>query len=150
MLIERSSKSTFQWGKLRENIKSRHCFHQSEQRKKANNERDQADESSETTSSNLFKNFTEELEEFVENARKKKDQDDGSDRMNIEQSEASKSDDLFAVLTAQNIKNKASSAFKLPYNLKKLRSAVEGVAEELIIDSRETTPAEDEDEQIDR
>lgn len=71
-----------------------------------------------STSSNLFKNFTEELEEFAENARKKKDQDDGSDRMNIEQSEASKPDDLFAVLTAQNIKNKASSAFKLPYNLK--------------------------------
>ncbi len=37
--------------------------------------------------------------------------------MNIEQSEALKPDDLFAVLTAQNIKNKASSAFKLPYNL---------------------------------
>ena len=34
LVIERSSKSTFQQGKLRENIKSRHCFHQSEQRKR--------------------------------------------------------------------------------------------------------------------
>ena len=52
---------------------------------------------------------------------------------------------IFAVLTAYDQKNKASSAFKLPENSRWFRAAVGGVAEEPIIDCRETTPAEDSD-----
>lgn len=52
---------------------------------------------------------------------------------------------VFAVLTAQDSENMASSAFKLPYNSKWFRKAVGGVAGEPIIDSREATPAGDED-----
>lgn len=51
--------------------------------------------------------------------------------------------DIFAVLTARDHKNKASSAFKLPQNSKWFRRASGGVAEEPTIDSREPTPAEE-------
>jgi hypothetical protein len=50
---------------------------------------------------------------------------------------------VFAVLTAHDQKNKASSAFKLPLNSRWFREAVGGVAEEPTINSREATPAED-------
>ncbi|KAL9118861.1 MAG: hypothetical protein Q9187_004583 [Circinaria calcarea] len=50
---------------------------------------------------------------------------------------------VFAVLTARDQKNKASSAFKLPHNSRWFHEAVGGVAEQPIIDSREATPAED-------
>lgn len=57
---------------------------------------------------------------------------------------------VFAILTAKDSKNKASSAFKLPHNSKWFCKAVEGiVAEESIIGSREATPAGDEDAQTD-
>ena len=60
---------------------------------------------------------------------------------------------VFAVLTASDQKNKASSAFKLPQNLTWFRKAIGGVAEEPTIDSREATPAanpqsDDEDEKL--
>ncbi len=61
---------------------------------KANKEKDRAEESFETASSESFKIFIDKLEEFVENAHENEDQNDKSDRMKIEQSEASKSDDL--------------------------------------------------------
>ncbi|MCJ1407503.1 hypothetical protein MMC19_001574 [Ptychographa xylographoides] len=51
--------------------------------------------------------------------------------------------EVFAVLTAYDQKNKASSAFKLPHNSKWFRPAAGGVAERPIINSREATPAED-------
>lgn len=50
---------------------------------------------------------------------------------------------VFAVLTAYDQKNKASSAFKLPLYSRWFRNAVGGVAEKPTIDSREATPAED-------
>ncbi|KJZ75273.1 hypothetical protein HIM_05467 [Hirsutella minnesotensis 3608] len=50
-------------------------------------------------------------------------------------------ENVFAVVTAYDLKNKASSALKLPHNSKWLRSAVGGVAETPTIDSREATPA---------
>lgn len=50
---------------------------------------------------------------------------------------------VFAVLTAYDHQNKASSAFKLQENSKWFREAVGGVAEEPTIDSREATPAEE-------
>jgi hypothetical protein len=50
---------------------------------------------------------------------------------------------VFAVLTACDQKNKASSAFKLPHNSRWFRKAVGGVAEKPTIDSRAVTPAED-------
>ncbi|KAK4981719.1 hypothetical protein LTR66_009760 [Elasticomyces elasticus] len=50
---------------------------------------------------------------------------------------------VFAVLTACDSKNKASSAFKLPHNSRWFRKAIGGVAEEPTIESREATPAED-------
>jgi len=50
---------------------------------------------------------------------------------------------VFAVLTASDHRNKASSAFKLPQNAKWLRKATGGVAEEPTINSREQTPAAD-------
>ena len=49
---------------------------------------------------------------------------------------------VFAVLTARDEKNKASSAFKLNHNAKWFRKAIGGVEETPIIDSRQTTPAE--------
>lgn len=51
--------------------------------------------------------------------------------------------DVFAVLTAQDSKNRASSAFKLAHNARWFRPAVGGVAEKATIDSREPTPAID-------
>lgn len=48
---------------------------------------------------------------------------------------------IFAVLTAYDQKNKASSAFKLQENSKWFREANGGVAVEPTIDSREATPA---------
>lgn len=53
------------------------------------------------------------------------------------------SQDVFAVFTPCDHKNKASSAFRLPHNLRWLRPAVGGVADEPTINSREATPAED-------
>jgi hypothetical protein len=50
---------------------------------------------------------------------------------------------VFAVLTAYDGKNKASSAFKLPENSTWFRPSVGGVAIKPIIDSRQATPAED-------
>ena len=50
---------------------------------------------------------------------------------------------VFAVLTACDQKNKASSAFKLPLNSRWFREAMGGVAQEPTLDSREATPAED-------
>jgi hypothetical protein len=50
---------------------------------------------------------------------------------------------VFAVLTAYDQKNKASSAFKLPLNSRWFGEAVGGVAKEPTINSREATPAED-------
>jgi hypothetical protein len=50
---------------------------------------------------------------------------------------------VFAVLTACDQKNKASSAFRLPHNSIWFRKASGGVAEQPIINSREATPAED-------
>lgn len=58
---------------------------------------------------------------------------------------------VFAVLTACDQKNKASSAFKLPQNAKWFHKATGGVAEKPTLDSREATPAENpqsEDEEI--
>ena len=51
--------------------------------------------------------------------------------------------DVFAVLTAYDQKNKASSAFRLPLNSKWFCEAVGGVAALPTIDSREATPAEE-------
>ena len=48
---------------------------------------------------------------------------------------------VFAVLTANDQNNMASSAFSLPQNAKWFRKASGGVAENPIIDSREPTPA---------
>lgn len=50
---------------------------------------------------------------------------------------------VFAVLTADDQRNKARSAFKLPENSRWFREAVGGVAEAPTINSREATPAED-------
>ena len=50
---------------------------------------------------------------------------------------------VFAVLTASDQKNKASSAFKPPLNSRWFHGAVGGVAEEPTINSRNPTPAED-------
>ncbi|GAB0138366.1 hypothetical protein EsDP_00006601 [Epichloe bromicola] len=50
---------------------------------------------------------------------------------------------VFAILTARDQKNKASSAFRLKHNSKWLCIATGGVAETPIIESREATPAED-------
>ncbi len=61
---------------------------------KANKEKDRAEESSKTASSESFNIFINKLEEFVENTYEDEDQNDKSDCMKIEQSEASKSDDL--------------------------------------------------------
>ena len=60
---------------------------------------------------------------------------------------------VFAVLTASDEANKASSAFKLPQNITWFRKAIRGVAEEPTINSREVTPAanpqsDDEDEKL--
>lgn len=51
--------------------------------------------------------------------------------------------DIFAVLTAFDRKNKSTSAFKLSHNSRWFREAVGGVAQHPIIDYREATPAED-------
>lgn len=51
---------------------------------------------------------------------------------------------IFAVLTAYDQKNKASSAFKLEHNSTWFCKAAGGVAVEPTISSRETTPADDE------
>ncbi|KAI0407327.1 hypothetical protein F4802DRAFT_555044 [Xylaria palmicola] len=48
---------------------------------------------------------------------------------------------VFAVLTAQDSNNRASSAFKLAHNAKWFQPAVGGVAESATISSREPTPA---------
>ncbi len=48
---------------------------------------------------------------------------------------------VFAVLTAIDDRNKASSAFNLSQNVKWLRKATGGVAIKPTIDSREPTPA---------
>lgn len=53
---------------------------------------------------------------------------------------------VFAVLIAIDQRNMARSAFRLVHNLKWFREAIGGVAREPIIDSRETTPAVDEDD----
>ena len=61
--------------------------------------------------------------------------------------------DVFAVMTACDLKNRASSAFKLPHNSRWFRSATGGVADKPTMSSREATPAEDppsEDEHVDR
>jgi hypothetical protein len=50
---------------------------------------------------------------------------------------------VFAVLTPQDNKNKASSAFKLAHNARWFRPGVGGVAEKATISSREPTPAVD-------
>lgn len=50
---------------------------------------------------------------------------------------------VFAILTACDQINRASSAFQLPENSKWLQKAAGGVAEEPTISSREVTPAED-------
>jgi hypothetical protein len=50
---------------------------------------------------------------------------------------------VFAVLTAQDSKNRASTAFRLAHNARWFRPAVGGVAEKATIDSREPTPAVD-------
>ena len=52
---------------------------------------------------------------------------------------------VFVILTANDQKNKASSAFNLPQNSKWLHKAVGGIANEPTIDSREATPAEEPD-----
>lgn len=57
---------------------------------------------------------------------------------------------VFAVLTAHDQRNMASSAFKLVHNLKWFCSAKGGVANEPIIDSREPTPAVDENAQSEK
>lgn len=49
--------------------------------------------------------------------------------------------DIFAILTARDRENRANTAFGLAHNSKWFRRAMGGVAEEPIIDSRETTPA---------
>ena len=61
---------------------------------KANKEKDRAEEFSKTAASESFNIFINKLKEFVENAYEDEDQNDESDCMKIEQSEASKSDDL--------------------------------------------------------
>ncbi|KAI1271410.1 kinase-like protein [Xylaria sp. FL0933] len=50
---------------------------------------------------------------------------------------------VFAVLTAKDVRNRASSAFKLAHNAKWFQPAVGGVAERATIGSREPTPAID-------
>jgi hypothetical protein len=50
---------------------------------------------------------------------------------------------VFAVLTAHDTRNKATTAFKLVHNAKWFRPAVGGVAEQATISSREPTPAVD-------
>jgi len=52
---------------------------------------------------------------------------------------------IFAVLTGCDGKDRANSAFRLPENSTWFRPSVGGVAAKPIIDSRQTTPAEDED-----
>ncbi|KAF2006472.1 hypothetical protein P154DRAFT_559046 [Amniculicola lignicola CBS 123094] len=54
--------------------------------------------------------------------------------------------DVFAVFTAHDQKNKASSAFELEHNSRWFCKATGGVALEPTMDSRETTPAEDSQE----
>ncbi|KAF2007836.1 kinase-like protein [Amniculicola lignicola CBS 123094] len=51
--------------------------------------------------------------------------------------------DVFAVITAHDQKNKASSALELDHNLRWFYKATGGVAFKPTIDSRDTTPAED-------
>ncbi|KAK5071413.1 hypothetical protein LTR70_010563 [Exophiala xenobiotica] len=51
--------------------------------------------------------------------------------------------DVFAVITAHDQKNKASSALELEHNSRWFSKATGGVALEPTMDSRETTPAED-------
>ena len=51
--------------------------------------------------------------------------------------------DVFAVITAHDQKNKASSAIGLEHNSRWFCKATGGVALESTINSRETTPAED-------
>ncbi|KAF4509001.1 hypothetical protein G6O67_005315 [Ophiocordyceps sinensis] len=52
--------------------------------------------------------------------------------------------DVFAILTASDKRNKASSAFNLPQNAKWFRRATGGVADKPTLDSREPTPADEE------
>jgi len=88
---------------------------------KANKEKDRAEESSKTASSESFNIFINKLEEFVKNAYEDEDQNDESDRMKIEQSEASKSDDL-----RQQIYEKVTSYLKkLMKNLKNAEATSE-------------------------
>ena len=51
--------------------------------------------------------------------------------------------DVFAVITAYDLKNKASSAIVLEHNLRWFRKATGGVAVKPILNSRHPTPAED-------
>lgn len=51
--------------------------------------------------------------------------------------------DIFAVITAHDQKNKASSVLELEHNSRWFYKATGGVALEPTMDSRETTPAED-------
>ncbi len=88
---------------------------------KVNKGKDRAEESSETASSESFKIFIDKLEEFVENAHENEDQNDESDRMEIEQSEAPKPDDL-----RQQIYEKVTSYLKkLMKNLKNAEATSE-------------------------
>jgi len=88
---------------------------------KANKEKDRAEESFETAPSESFKIFIDKFEEFVENAHENEDQNDESDRMEIEQSEASKPDDL-----RQQIYEKATSHLrKLMKNFKNAEATSE-------------------------
>ncbi len=51
--------------------------------------------------------------------------------------------DVFAVITTHDQKNKADTALKLKHNSRWFCKATEGVALKPIMNSRETTPAED-------
>lgn len=51
--------------------------------------------------------------------------------------------DVFAVMTAQDSKDRASSAFRLAHNARWFLPAAGGVAETATIDSQEPTPAID-------
>ena len=62
---------------------------------KVNKEEDRVKESSKTASLDLFKILIDKLEEFIKNAYENKDQNNKSDRMKIEQSKASKLDNLY-------------------------------------------------------
>jgi len=102
-------------------VNSKKTLNQDTAHIKANKEKDRAEESSKTASSESFNIFIDKFEEFVENAYENEDQNDESDRMKIEQSEASKSDDL-----CQQIYEKVTSYLrKLMKNFKNAEATSE-------------------------